>query len=68
MAVLFLHIFVLAITDTVWFCQRDKCELFAVFASVILYYFMDDEIECEIQLNDSNNLPTDECGQWISTV
>ena len=37
MAVLSLHIFVLAIADTVWFCQRDKCKIANVPMSIIFH-------------------------------
>lgn len=37
MVVLFCHIFVLAITDTVWSCQRVKCEIADVATSIFLY-------------------------------
>ena len=37
MGVLSLHIFVLAITDIVWFCQRDKCKFADVLTSIFFY-------------------------------
>ena len=37
MAVLFLHIFVLVLTNTVWCCQREKCEFENVFVSIFVY-------------------------------
>ena len=36
-AVLFCHIFVLAISDTVWFCPRVKCEIADVVTSIYIY-------------------------------
>jgi len=153
MGVLFLHIFVLAITDTVWVCRRAKCESGFLFFSIFVYclnWLRDDvsgllqkvlgnghsnkelrrmqlfsnvlfalenmvmilsynfsqhsnnwyslpltvcvfvlsalaavtrvklfhflhkdlhgEIVIELQLNNSENSPTEECRQWISTV
>ena len=37
LGVLFLHIFVLAIADTVWICQRDKCDFTMPFFLIIMY-------------------------------